>query len=329
MVGATQAAVRAALAGLTLSAVPPLVLLAMLTGCSAYDPNKLPKPDALSPRAGSGGRGGSGGMGGSGTAGTGGASGVGGGDVTVVGCGDGTVAPTEKCDTKIAAGTMGACPTACPAVTMGTACVTRRLEGTACQAECVDLAGTCTNGDGCCSGPPCTSQNDDDCSASCGNGVVESQMGETCERPSMDGGVDAGVDAGVFCPSEADCDDDDPCTVDSVLGSAMTCNAQCLHTEIASAVDNDGCCPKGANSIADEDCPIDCGNGVVETGEECDGSDGCNDQCMVSYTDAQRDCLDKHVVKGSPDEECQKCGCIQCTDDVVACRGDSDDVVGA
>jgi hypothetical protein len=243
----------------------------------------------------------------------------------VVGCGDGSVSAAEECDTAIAAGMTGACPTSCPALTMGTACVTRQLLGSACQTECIEVPGTCTNGDGCCP-PTCTAATDSDCSANCGNGVIDSNTGETCEpaATAADGGVDSGVDAGTPCPEDPDdCDDDDPCTVESVLGSAQNCNAECLSTEITRPVDNDGCCPSGANSIADDDCPIDCGNGVVEEGEECDGSDGCDDECLLTLTTGQRQCLEDHVVDGSPSEECQRCACIQCPTEVLDCRADS------
>jgi hypothetical protein len=314
MVAVMQAAMRslAALAGLALAAAP------VFGGCSAYDSERLPESDrrSMGARGGSGGSGGAGGR--SGAGGTAGLGSGGTGDVTVVGCGDGTVAANEVCDTAIATGMTGACPTSCPALTMGTACVTRELIGTACQAECVEVPGTCTHGDGCCP-ESCTAGTDDDCSASCGNGMVD--VNETCE-PVVG---DAGVDAGASCPRSAeDCDDDDPCTVESVLGSAQNCNAECLSTERTQPADGDGCCPTGANSVADDDCPPECGNDIVEGEEECDGSDGCDGECKITYTAEQQSCLAMYAPMGSSIEECAKCACVQCTALVETCRGDAD-----
>jgi hypothetical protein len=79
---------------------------------------------------------------------------------------------------------------------------------------------------------------------------------------------------GGACPRPADCDDGDPCTVDQLI-SGGTCDAQCTHTPIAAPAAGtpaapDGCCPAGAAHADDADCPIVCGNGLVEAGETCD-----------------------------------------------------------
>lgn len=70
----------------------------------------------------------------------------------------------------------------------------------------------------------------------CGNGVLD--PGETCDPPSI-------------CVVE--CDDQDPCTVDTV-GSAATCDLRCRHTDVAVCVGGDACCPHGCSQANDADC---------------------------------------------------------------------------
>jgi len=90
----------------------------------------------------------------------------------------------------------------------------------------------------------------------CGNKKVDT--GEKCDKAILAGSPGA-------CPtSAADCDDKNKCTIDSMTGSAATCTAVCDHSPIASC----------------------CGNGTVDTGEECDDgnvvdNDGCNNLCKL------------------------------------------------
>ena len=59
-------------------------------------------------------------------------------------CGNGVIDGAEACDTAIAAGQPGACPTSCDA---GASCTTVRLEGTDCAAACVTAPlAECVNG---------------------------------------------------------------------------------------------------------------------------------------------------------------------------------------
>src|SRR5207244_13429815 len=124
----------------------------------------------------------------------------------------------EKCDIGIPEGTPGACPKECPELAK---CNPRKLNNSGCQAECVVLQLVCMSGDDCCPGN-CTDKNDSDCSSSCGDGVVQSDKGETCEPESK-----------TPCKtSDADCDDGDPCTTDKLIGSAKNCNALCMPAKI-------------------------------------------------------------------------------------------------
>jgi cysteine-rich repeat protein len=170
-------------------------------------------------------------------------------------CGDGVLLETELCDTGIAAGEPGACPTDCDD---DDACTQDTLSGTGCQTECVNAAITdTTDGDGCCP-PGGTANNDSDCVAECGNGVVEA--GEACDTAIAAG--DSGA-----CPT--DCDDSLACTADSLSGGG-TCQATCSNTPIVDPIDDDGCCPSGATIAEDNDCSASCGDGVVTAPETCD-----------------------------------------------------------
>jgi len=299
-----------------------IVLGGALLACRGYDAGLLDRPAERSGGiVGGGGRGGAAGMAGSagrgGSGGSAGQSGAGAGgrgldpdEPEPARCGDGRVALNEKCDTGVATGMPGACPTNCPPLVN---CVTRALEGSNCQAECVVHEQTCSDGDGCCPSN-CDSSSDGDCSSRCGDGVVQTAEGETCE---------ADADAETVCPEVADCDDGNVCTTDAVMGSADNCNATCVNTTITALVAGDMCCPSGANANTDSDCRSMCGNAVNEPGEECDGGPGCDAACMLMRTPQQLDCLERLVMPGA-DEACQRCACLQCTQLVFDCRDDSD-----
>ncbi|MBN2493806.1 MAG: hypothetical protein JXR96_04375 [Deltaproteobacteria bacterium] len=122
----------------------------------------------------------------------------------------------------------------------------------------------------------------DDASSSglCGNARIDD--GETCDPPES-------------CP--ATCDDGDPCTLDSMSGSAAECNLTCANEVITACAGDDGCCPSACNANTDSDCQPACGNGAVEQGETCDPPAscpaGCDDgnACTVdSATGAAEDC---------------------------------------
>ena len=107
----------------------------------------------------------------------------------------------------------------------------------------------------------------------CGDGKLD--PGELCDTK-----ISWGAGA---CPTN--CDDNNKCTTDVLTG--WSCNAACVYTNVTTPKHGDGCCPLGANSATDSDCPPSCGNGVLDGGEKCDtkipfGSSGacpinCND----------------------------------------------------
>jgi len=200
-------------------------MLVALAACSAYDASLLD------------------GVGGSSSAGAGGTGGANGSDAGAPvadgkTCGDGLVGANEKCDTMIAAGLPGSCPTRDDC--LASICPPRDLLGLGCQAECVDEPIGCGASDGCC-GRSCTPLNDPDCSTECGDGVVDVALGETCEPGSVND-----------CPMN--CDDDDPCTQDLTSGDRDNCNLVCEHRPIVRLAAGDDCCPPDGTPGNDADC---------------------------------------------------------------------------
>jgi len=204
-------------------------------------------------------------------------------------CGNGSVDPGERCD--------GNCPSSCPA--SNDACSPLRLVGSrdSCDAECVpEPIRQCRNGDGCCA-PGCNANNDDDCSASCGNGVRES--GETCDR-----------DCRTSCP-----DGVDSCHPQQLRGSAASCNVRCVVETITSCASGDGCCPSGCAWPMDMDCEEPpCGNSRIDSGETCDNGRTSPRRCPTSCGDS--DACTTDVLRGSSD----MCN-VECTHTrITACR---------
>ncbi len=108
-------------------------------------------------------------------------------------CNDGVVDAGETCDTAIAAGEPGACPTACDDADM---CTVNRLRSAGtCNAACEFTPVAAMDGDGCCP-PGAGTRVDDDCEALCGDGALD--LGETCD----DGNTTAGDGCDASCQSE-------------------------------------------------------------------------------------------------------------------------------
>jgi hypothetical protein len=293
------------------------VALCGLFACSVYDPALVTVQRGGQEVAGAAGRG-TGGAGGNltGFAGSGGTLG-GGLDGTEDGgvsppdvtegprCGDGRVEAGEKCDTGIDPGMPGACPATCETPA---ACQRFKLVGSGCQTECELITLGCVGGDGCCPAD-CDPKKDSDCSGMCGDGIVQAELGETCERSLPED----------KCPAPSDCNDNDACTRDAVSGSVENCNAACTHTPITALANDDGCCPPGADANKDNDCMPKCGNDIREGDEACDGSTGCDGSCKLAITQDQVMCLDTLATS-----TCEKCACMQCVETVMACMASGD-----
>jgi hypothetical protein len=220
-------------------------------------------------------------------------------------CGDGIIGPAETCDPE------GSCPTA-DSCTYAATCLDVRFKGdpAACDASCsLVVIVDCIDDDGCCS-PGCDSNDDNDCSASCGNGAVEAGAGETCEAGAED------------APCPETCDDGLACTQDVMTGSASNCNVACTNAPIQTAVNDDGCCPMGAHALIDSDCPPVCGNQVKEGAESCDpcpstcdDADACtSDQLAGDAVDCSVTCSHTPVTATVAGDGCCPNGANSTTD---------------
>jgi hypothetical protein len=179
-------------------------------------------------------------------------------------CGNGVIDQQESCDIAVPAGESGACPTS-SSCDDGNACTEDKLiaVGT-CGASCSHtLVQTCKpkEKDGCCPSG-CGPKDDADCKAqACGNGVRDA--GELCDT--------AAIEPSDACPLAAnDCDDQDPSTEDTLVGSG--CQTMCKHQPITTCRSGDGFCPASCNQSNDADCAPRCGNNVIEPGEQCDSA---------------------------------------------------------
>ena len=239
-------------------------------------------------------------------------------------CGDGVVEPGETCDK--AAGGAAACPVTCPS--SPSPCLQMNMVGSAddCSARCVPTAllACSAEHDACCPAG-CTAATDPDCSATCGDGVV--QADELCDTA-----IGAGLPGA--CPTV--CSDGDPCTTDLLL-SAGTCSATCVHLRVTDFVAGDACCPPGADFTVDPDCAPICGDGVVERPvESCDyaAAGSCPTSCPAagsctavvlrgSPASCTASCVSTPIVDCVSGDQCCPPGCTAATDsDCPAVCGD-------
>ena len=220
-------------------------------------------------------------------------------------CGDGKVTGAERCDSAIETGQPGACPAECVA---RSSCERRRLEGSACEAHCVETPiRDAVPGDGCCP-DGATSLEDADCSPRCGNGVIE--RGEVCDPPET-------------CPS---CVTLDKCLRIHAGGSAQTCDVVCHVTAVEECRSEDGCCAEGCTRGADNDCSSSCGNGMVDPGtsetcertaciQNCDDQDPCTlDVRTGSAANCNVRCSHFRIYERLPNDHCCPPGADATTD---------------
>lgn len=154
-------------------------------------------------------------------------------------CGNGVVDAGERCDTAIAAGQLGACPTSCDD---GDPCTADQRVGSGCTTGCIYLQ-----------------------LCGCGNGQLDN--GERCDTAIVAGQPGA-------CPTVAACDDGDPCTVDRVDGK--DCQQRCTNNPAELQTSgSDGCCVPGVSSLTDVDCPPPCGPTQTRAGQPGDCVDLC------------------------------------------------------
>jgi len=131
----------------------------------------------------------------------------------------------------------------------------------------------------------------------CGDGVCAGS--ENCDRCAKDCACKSpaecyqGACKVPECGSDNDCKDKDGCTIDTCEFSQHP-NAFCSHKVIKEFRNNDGCCPRGADSDTDTDCVPVCGNNVCEMGEN---NEKCTRDCPAS-------CGDGECEEGESPEKC-------------------------
>jgi len=143
--------------------------------------------------------------------------------------------------------------------------------------------------------------------SACGDGHIDARRGEQCDDGNTEGSDGCEPGSCTFtCETDADCDDGDECTGnESCDGAAHQCMAGTALAEGAMCTMSDGgtgaCRPDTGGGVR---CVLaDCGNGLLDMGEECDDSrngdanDGCTDDCAYSCH-ADEDCDDGDVCTG-------------------------------
>jgi len=140
--------------------------------------------------------------------------------------------------------------------------------------QCDD--GNVVSGDGCSS----TCQYECNLIAPCSVGTTLCSDG-TC---SLNCGF---CDEGTTCDYDTTCDAGEGCTCSDCDGKLDTC-----ETGLLCSLDDNACCKSEADgtcdnycSFVDPDCTGECGNGIEETGEQCDDEniifgDGCSSTCQ-------------------------------------------------
>jgi hypothetical protein len=211
------------------------IALSLALGCSAYEPALLHTHGETGPQS-----------------------------ISAERCGDGQLDEDELCDTGIAAGLPGACPSTCGE---GSECEFRTVAGRNCQQECIVIAITMwRDNDGCC--PAGADSGDDNDCARCGNGAID--PGETCDPIET-------------CERRDECKSDNRCLVVRYAGDPAECNARCTLTTIEGCRNGDNCCPSGCDAANDDDCSGECGDGIVSkgAGETCEvgGTPDCPQTC--------------------------------------------------
>lgn len=228
-------------------------------------------------------------------------------------CGDGVVTAPEECDdgnavngdgcdncrfSCVSTDTMRNCTPVDPCAgtatcddtkhTCGTA--TPLADGTSCGTDKVCKAGACVAG-------------------SCGDGVVTGM--EKCDFGSGNGpGTGCEVDCTFSCSTTADtCSDGNPCNGTESCQTVMVSGHTGQKCAAGTPLGDGTACGTGLACKAGFCVSANCGNGVIDSGEDCDWGSanaagaGCEPTCKFSCTKAPDSCPDSNPCNGV--EACQ------------------------
>lgn len=103
-------------------------------------------------------------------------------------------------------------------------------------------------------------------------GMAGNAGSDTSAPPAAPRCGDGKVDPDEACDGncKSSCPPTVGCVGSKLEGAASTCDAECVPTMISTVQDGDGCCPMGANSGTDKDCPRSCGDGDLAPDEKCE-----------------------------------------------------------
>jgi cysteine-rich repeat protein len=222
-------------------------------------------------------------------------------------CGDGIVTPPEECDDGNHVDGDG-CDNDCKFSCVSTDSTRDCTPADACagQGTCQDSTHTCKPGTPVANGMACPQKpssycKDGTCNAPvCGNGIVE--PGEQCDDGNQVNGDGCDTNCKFSCVDPTtDCKTAAPACEKNTCTAQHTCQAVADASKDGTACDTGKTCANGACSAPNTVC----GNGVKETGEDCDlGSGngpgtGCETNCRFSCTTAPDSCVTTNPCGGT------------------------------
>ena len=196
-------------------------------------------------------------------------------DIAADGCeSDCTFSCTEDADCDDGAACNGS--ETCDTTTNACAAGTNLADGTDCGGGLVCRSGACV-------------------APVCGNSIVEGT--EDCDDGNSTNGDGCDTDCTFSCTMDAECDDGQVCTGDE------TCNTTTHRCTNPPDLADGTACGSGLVCRSGVCTTIVCGNGFMESGEECDDGnttegDGCDNDCTFSCA-TNADCTDGLSCNGS------------------------------